>query len=312
MRNNTGLKCRVFTLLSFRMGLADRHYMREPTSHWRFSATVLLVIVLAVAFIFQQAIPRNFQGEYLALSLYGLKHGFVWQLLSFQFLHANLLHLLFNDFTLWMFGREVEEVLGKPRFLTLYFLSGAIGGLIQALLALVSFNLFGGAVVGASAGIFGVVAAFAMIAPNRVLTMLMFFIIPISMKAQVLLWVEAAAALIGMFLPNLMGLHIAHAAHLGGILTGVAFMKFSLTASDDNWSPFESRRRKRELIKAVSIKIPKWPHGSTESPGEATREEFISREVDPILDKISQHGIQSLTEQERKILEAARNKMAKR
>jgi membrane associated rhomboid family serine protease len=295
------------------MGLADRHYMREPTSHWRLSATVSLVIVLAIAFIFQKAlIPPNFEGTYLALSLGGLKHGFVWQLLSFQFLHANFLHLLFNAFTLWMFGREVEEVLGKTRFLTLYFLSGAVGGLIQALLALVSYNLFGGEVVGASAGIFGIVAAFAMIAPNRMLTMLAFFVIPITMKAQALLWVEVAAAMLGMFLPNLMGLHIAHAAHLGGILTGVAFMKFSLSASDGNWSPFESRRRKRELIKAVSIKIPKWPHGSTGNPGEATQEEFISREVDPILDKISQHGIQSLTERERKILEAARNKMAKR
>lgn len=285
--------------------------MREPTSHWRFSATVSLVIALGAAFILQQAvIPPHVENDYLALSLWGLQHGYVWQVLSFQFLHANFLHLLFNGFTLWMFGREVEEVLGKTRFLTLYFLSGAIGGLIQALLALVSDNLFGGAVVGASAGIFGIVAAFAMIAPNRTLTMLAFFVIPITMKAQVLLWVEAVASLLGMFLPNLMGAHIAHAAHLGGMLAGVAFMKFSLRASGSGWSPFASRRRKQELIKAVSIKIPKWP--SAEGSGETTEKEFISREVDPILDKISQHGIQSLTEQERKILEAARNKMAKR
>ncbi len=291
--------------------MADRQYMREPTNHWRFSATVSLMIVLAVAFVFQKAIiPPHVEGEYLALSLDGLKHGFVWQLLSFQFLHANFLHLFFNGFTLWMFGREVEEVLGKARFLTLYFLSGAIGGLIQALLALVSLNLFGGEVLGASAGIFGVVAAFAMIAPNRTLTMFAFYVIPTNMKAKVLLLVEAAAAVLGMLLPNLFGARVAHAAHLGGILTGIAFMKFSLSASNSNWSPFESRRRKRELIKAVSIKIPKWP--SSEGSGEATREEFISREVDPILDKISQHGIQSLTERERKILEAARNKMAKR
>jgi membrane associated rhomboid family serine protease len=311
MRNNTGLKCPGFTLLSFTMGLADRHYMREPTSHWRFSATVSLVIVLAVAFVFQKTIINpNFEGTYLALSLDGLKRGFVWQVLSFQFLHANLLHLLFNGFTLWMFGREVEEVLGKPRFLTLYFLSGAIGGLVQALLALISDNLFGGTVVGASAGIFGVVAAYAMIAPNRELTMLAFFIIPINIKAKMLLWFSVALAVVGIFLPNLVGPQVAHAAHLGGILTGVVFMKFSLSVPESAWNPFESKRRKRELIKAVSIKIPKWP--AAEGSGDATQEEFISREVDPILDKISQHGIQSLTEQERKILEKARNKMAKR
>jgi len=89
-------------------------------------------------------------------------------------------------------------------------------------------------------------------------------------------------------------------------------MKISLTSRESDWNPFQSKRRKRELIRAVSIKIPKWPHGPAESPGDVSQEEFISREVDPILDKISQHGIQSLTERERKILEAARNKMAKR
>jgi membrane associated rhomboid family serine protease len=287
--------------------------MREPTSHWRFSATVSLVIVLAIAFVFQKAfLSPHVVVDYLALSLDGLKHGYVWQLLSFQFLHANFLHLFFNAFTLWMFGREVEEVLGKPRFLTLYFLSGAIGGLVQALLALVSYNLFGGPVVGASAGIFGVVAAFTMIAPERVLTMLAFLVIPINMKAKMLLLLETAVAVLGIFFPNAIGAHMAHAAHLGGILTGVVFMKLSLTASDSGWSPFESKRQKRELLRAVSIKIPKWPHGPVENPGEATQSEFISREVDPILDKISQHGIQSLTEHERKVLEAARNKMAKR
>jgi membrane associated rhomboid family serine protease len=287
--------------------------MREPTNHWRFSATVSLVIVLAIAFVFQKAIiSPHVEIDYLALSLDGLKRGFIWQLLSFQFLHANFLHLFFNGFTLWMFGREVEEVLGKPRFLTLYFLSGALGGLVQALLALISYRLFGGPVVGASAGIFGVVAAFTMIAPNRMLTMFAFFVIPINMKAKILLWLETAVAVLGIFFPDLIGSHLAHAAHLGGILTGVVFMKLSLTASDGGWGPFESRRRKRELLRSVSIKIPKWPRGSPENPGEATREEFISREVDPILDKISQHGIQSLTEHERKILEAARNKMAKK
>jgi len=287
--------------------------MREPTGRWRFSATVWMVIILVIAFILQQTIPLRIQDRYLALSLEGLKHGYVWQLLSFQFMHATPLHLIFNGFTLWMFGREVEEVLGKSRFLTLYFLSGAIGGLVQALLALISYKLFGGSVVGASAGIFGVVAAFTMIAPNRMLTMLLFFVLPITIRAQILLWLETAAAVLGMFLPNFFGAHIANAAHLGGILTGVAFMKFSLSsASEGDWSPFESKRRKRELIKAVSIKIPKWPHGPTEKTGEVTQEEFISREVDPILDKISQHGIQSLTEHERKVLEAARKKMAKR
>ncbi len=293
------------------MGLADRQYMREPTSHWRFSATVTLVVLLVVAFILQQTVSEDFEAHYLALSLDGIKRGFVWQLLSFQFLHAGLMHLILNGFTLWMFGREVEQVLGKARFLTLYFLSGAIGGLFQILLSLISQSLFGGWVVGASAGIFGVVAAFAMLAPDRMLTMLLFFIIPVNLRAIMLVWLSVAISVFGIIFAKKFGDNVAHAAHLGGILTGALFVKFGVS-SPESWNPFESKRRKRELIKAVSIKIPKWPQGQSEGPGELSEEEFISREVDPILDKISQHGIQSLTERERKILEAARNKMAKR
>jgi len=293
------------------MGLADRHYMREPTSHWRFSATVTLVVLLVVAFILQQTVSEDFEAHYLALSLDGIKRGFVWQLLSFQFLHAGPMHLILNGFTLWMFGREVEQVLGKARFLTLYFLSGAIGGLFQILLSLISQSLFGGWVVGASAGIFGVVAAFAMLAPDRMLTMLLFFIIPVNLRAIMLVWLSVAISVFGIIFAKKFGDNVAHAAHLGGILTGALFVKFGVSLPE-SWNPFESKRRKRELIKAVSIKIPKWPQGQSEGPGELSEEEFISREVDPILDKISQHGIQSLTERERKILEAARNKMAKR
>jgi hypothetical protein len=92
----------------------------------------------------------------------------------------------------------------------------------------------------------------------------------------------------------------------------MAFIRYGGELSRNLLGPFESRRRKRELIKAVSIKIPQWPPQKPDSRVDVPEEEFISREVDPILDKISQHGIQSLTERERKILEAARNRMAKR
>jgi hypothetical protein len=78
-----------------------------------------------------------------------------------------------------------------------------------------------------------------------------------------------------------------------------------------NWRPFSLKRRQRTPGRIVSKKnVP--TVFNRENPTDLPEEEFISREVDPILDKISQHGIQSLTERERKILEAARNKMAKR
>jgi len=284
--------------------------MREPTSDWRFSATVTLIILLVVAFLLQQTISPNFVAKYLALNLEGLKRGFVWQLITFQFLHGGILHLLFNCIALFSFGRMVEATIDKARFLALYFLSGIVGGLFQVLLAWISPAYFGGSVVGASAGVFGVVAAFATLAPEQVITMLLFFVIPVNMRAKMLLYGSLALAVLGIVFSQQLGAGVAHGAHLGGILMGAAFIKYSGRLPERLWNPFERQRRKRELVKAVSIKIPKWP--AAEGPGELTEAEFISREVDPILDKISQHGIQSLTERERKILEAAKNRMAKR
>lgn len=293
--------------------LEDRDYMRQSYGRFRWSVTLTLVVVLVVAFITQRyVLPNSVDWNDLALSLDGIKKGHVWQLLTFQFMHAGWLHLLFNAWTLYMFGREVEWTLGKAKFLALYFSSGIIGGLFQLLAAFVWPNYFGGGVLGASAGIFGVVAAFAMLFPEQMLTMLLFFVIPINMKAKVLLFISLGVTALGIAFPGSFGPNVAHAAHLGGILTGMAFIRLGGELRRTFWEPFASRKRKRDLIKAVSIKIPQWPRTKSENPTDLPEEEFISREVDPILDKISQHGIQSLTERERKILEAARNKMAKR
>ncbi len=292
--------------------LEDRDYMRQSGGYLRWSATLVLVIVLVVTYLVQRYFLPGSIYEELVLSLDGIKSGHVWQLLTFQFLHAGWLHLFFNCWTLYMFGREVESALGKVRFLVLYFLSGIMGGLLQVFVEMVWPHYFVGGVVGASAGIFGVVAAFAMLAPNEVLTMLIFFILPVNVKAKWLLYISLAMTGLGIAFPVQFGGNIAHAAHLGGILTGMAFIRFGGEFARNFLEPFESRRRKRELMKAVSIKMPQWPRQKSEPPAEVPEEEFISREVDPILDKISQHGIQSLTERERKILEAARNRMAKR
>jgi len=64
-----------------------------------------------------------------------LSHGYVWQLLTFQFMHGNFLHLLLNCWAIFMFGREVEQALGRKSFLTLYLSSGVIGGLCKWLSA---------------------------------------------------------------------------------------------------------------------------------------------------------------------------------
>jgi hypothetical protein len=240
-------------------------------------------------------------------------------------MHVGWIHLLLNCWAIYVFGRELEWVLGKARFLSLYFSSGVAGGLLQMLGSWLWPSHLGGAVVGASAGGFGLVAAFTALDPERQLTMLLYFILPVRMRARTLLLLCLALTGFGIAFPHsFFGGGIAHAAHLGGMIAGVSWVKLGwhrdyvrlpwegLLARWHQWRSSQTGGRRRELVKAASVKIPRWPGTLPDKPADLPSEEFISREVDPILDKISAHGIQSLTERERRILEAARNKMAKR
>jgi len=286
------------------------------SSRWQSqrSATVTILIINVVVFIAHHALEyyNLFDvSRWFALSLSGLSNGFVWQLLSFQFLHANLLHILFNSWGIYVFGRAIEEALGQRKFLTLYFTSGAIGGLLHVIGTWALPDHFGGygaAVVGASAGLFGLLAAFGMLFPHERLTMLLFLILPVSITGRVLMIISGLIAFVGILIPTQGG--VAEGAHLGGLLAGMAYIhwfrnsEFSFDAP--GWLSKFKRSRQPKLQRSGPLQ---------KKPGNEFEEftpDFISKEVDPILDKISEHGIQSLTERERRILEAARARMAKR
>lgn len=271
---------------------------------------IVNVAVFVLEFLVHSSWPRFPLNEYFALSLYGLKHGFVWQLITYQFLHANWLHLLLNGLAIFMFGREVEATLGRKKFIVLYFASGIIGGLLQVLgVILFPSHFHDGPVVGASAAAFGLVAAFATLYPDRMLTLLLFFIIPINMPAKALLLISTLVAIYGVAVARD---NVAHAAHLGGILTGLIFIRYAMYWNFAwPWKRRTTRRLERETVKVSAGKYSLW--NRVEKPTEDySTTEFISREVDPILEKISAHGIHSLTERERQILDAARKKMVKR
>lgn len=302
--------------------LEDRYYMRQSQFDSRRSATMLLLIANAVAFLLEclrYNYPPAFRdGDLLALSWAGLKHGYVWQLVTFQFLHAGLLHLLVNCWVIYVFGRELEIALGARRFLILYFSSGIIGGLLQACAggleqvfpASLWVRSFAGPTVGASAGGFGLVAAFAMLFPERVLTLLLFFIIPVNMRAKFLLLFEALLTLFGIAFPYGA---MANVAHLGGMVTGLVFVRYAMHW-EWHWPNWRRKRGTvpRRLVKVGSANAARWGRAKADAEADMPAEDFLSREVDPILDKISAQGIQSLTERERRILEAARERMGKR
>ena len=105
---------------------------------------------------------------------------------------------------------------------------------------------------------------------------------------------------------------VAHAAHLGGLVAGIFYVRFAVLR---RWPAPDRRPRRpapREFVNVTALKAESWNTPVSQSAEELSDAEFVSREVDPILDKISAHGIQSLTDRERKILDAARKKMEKR
>jgi membrane associated rhomboid family serine protease len=287
--------------------LEDRDYMRQPEYHTsRVSFTVVLLIVNAVVFAVECIAygypPLIRDGNLFALSLDGLRHGYVWQLLTFQFMHGGLIHIIFNSLAIFFFGRPVETVLGSKRFIGLYFVSGTIGGLVQMLFAL-AIPSFDVPVVGASAGAMGLVAAFAVINWTERFTLLFYFI-PITMNGKTLLWASIGLAVLGMLNVNS---HIANAAHLGGIIAGFFYARQILHGNWPQWKLFRRRERPREVV-ATRTKENKFWRSAPEEEDVST-DQFLQNEVDPILEKISAHGIKSLTAREREILEAARKKM---
>jgi membrane associated rhomboid family serine protease len=305
--------------------LEDRDYMRQPeyrgTARW--SATTVLLAVFAAVFVAEIAvspmprllIPDNkFCYDYFALSLDGLRHGYVWQLLTYQFMHASVWHILGNSLAIYFFGRELEILLGWKKYLTLFFVSGVVGGIFQILTTVFWSQLFGdGPVVGASAGGFGLIAAFAMIYPDRELMLLLFFVIPLRMRAKTLLVFSAVLAVAGVvFSESIFGGNVANAAHIGGMLTGIFYVRKVIQGNWFQWKFPARRARPREFAATPVGKGKFWRAAARPSDEEISTDQFLQKEVDPILDKISAHGIQSLTLREREILEKARAKMAKR
>src|SRR6266498_1680184 len=120
--------------------LADRQYMRRDNAPTHWSATIVLLVFNAVVFFLEYSNgdrSKDWVLDYGALSLAGLKRGFIWQFITFQFLHAGLPHLVFNSLGLYFLGRPLEGMLGRRDFLKLYLFSGDLGGVLQALLGFI-------------------------------------------------------------------------------------------------------------------------------------------------------------------------------
>lgn len=223
------------------------------------------------------------QGIYKVLGLYppyGLGSGFLWQFVTYMFVHDlfGVFHLLFNLLILYFFAAEMHRLHGKGGFLALYFGGGALAGLVHCL---VSYS--GGALIGASAGVYAVMVAYAVFAPRQ--RILLFFIIPIE------LWV-AVAILIGIDMAQYLsqpGDGIAHLAHLVGAAWGYSFARWG--------NPLRSLQVKAQAYLGAK---------------QQQRERALDDNVDGILDKIHKQGMSALTEHEKQVLKKASKRYQKR
>ena len=176
----------------------------------------LLLANIAIYFL-DQLLGRQLT-VWFALWPIGSGEFWPWQIVSYSFLHGDFNHLLFNMLGLWMFGSELEQVWGQKRFVQFYAASVVAAALTQLL---VNALLGSGApTIGASGGLFGLLLAFAMIFPDRII--LLFFVIP--MKAKYLVALYGAIELYqGVYVMNS---GVAHFAHLGGMLGGLLTIRY--------------------------------------------------------------------------------------
>lgn len=182
-----------------------------------------LIIVTAAVFVVTYLPLRLFGWQtpfiYLGLQPYAVVHRlYLWQLVTYLFLHGGFFHILFNMFALWMFGPDLEQMWGESEFLKFYLICGIGAGVFDVALN----TLFGSPnslTIGASGAIYGLLLAFGLLFPNR--PIFIWFVIPIPAK-----WFVVIIGAIEFFSEiSGPGSGIAHLAHLGGMLVAYLYLR---------------------------------------------------------------------------------------
>ncbi|NCG26987.1 MAG: rhomboid family intramembrane serine protease [Verrucomicrobiales bacterium] len=250
-----------------------------------------------------------------------LMEGKLWTLVTYIFVHGDFYHILFNLILIWFVGRILVQLIGNKHFTGVFLLSGIVGALLHILTTSIDAPL-----VGASAGGFGILIATAAIIPNQVFNVLLFFFIPIRCRLKYLaagfVFVEIVFVVIDrvvgqeFYIPMISG--VAHAAHLGGGLAGLIYVRaFNVGGVKVSLGFLKKMRKKAEKKvlkrnfkrkgKVVSAKV------VTEVDGKVFEsDEFTIDIINPLLEKISQNGMSSLTSEEQRILEKYSKEISER
>jgi len=261
-----------------------------------FPPGVKLVLILTVGVYFLDMVTRGSLSQMGSLSVRDLMHLEVWRLFTYMWLHSlgGIDHILWNMFIFVMLGHTLERQLGTKQFLWLYVLSGIVGALFEVWFN-VAMHLEHGPImtrqgpitfldipaVGASAGVAGVLVAFAVLNPRAIF--LLFFILPIQARWLALAYVliETRHILIALGYGWTDG--VAHAAHFGGMVLGFVWIKWGYRI----WAAL-GRRRSRQRDAGAFFRR------------DVDRDRA---ELDRILKKIHEEGVGSLTTREKMFLQ---------
>lgn len=239
-----------------------------------------LLITNVVVFLFQM-ISFGWIETRLGLNPYFFWSEFkIWQIITYMFLHGSFFHILMNMLTLWMFGKELEYSWGTKEFLKYYFLCGIGGGLLNVLVS--PFSVL--PIIGASGAIYGILVAYAILYPESIIYL--YGLIPMQSRYFVLLLgvLEFFASFQGSSSP------IARFAHLGGMLTGYLYLK-----------SYEFRSFSVHLLNRFLDTIVIRKKTAPENFKKIQLAD-LDQEVDRILQKVLVQGVESLTEEEVRIM----------
>jgi membrane associated rhomboid family serine protease len=208
------------------MGMADREYRRgeRDTGHSQrvTPVTKWLLIINAVVFL-ADVMSGNLLGYYGTFAVRtAIFSGFIWEFITFQFLHGSVGHILFNSIALYFFGPFMERWWGGRKFLAFYLISGIGGALLYSILGLMGIIELGGGIVGASAGIFGILIGTAVIAPNARISLLF---PPIELSMRTFALAILGIAVFSIVVP-IFGNEGGEAGHLGGAIFGFILIKY--------------------------------------------------------------------------------------
>ena len=287
---------------------------------------LLIINVIAFLAYYVLSLQHIDLNNLLGLHFFLASDFHLYQLVTYMFMHANLQHIFFNMFALWMFGCVIENVWGPKKFLFYYISCGVGAGLIQELTQLGSlyvlmnqsgydislmqlFSLSAAdaqalnawTTVGASGAIYAILLAFGMLFPEE---RLFIFPLPVPIKAK---WLITAYIVIELFAAmSTTGDNVAHFAHLGGMLFG--FLMIRYWRKKEGYSGFGTGNSPVDKFKKYWEKHSKKSVDDYEKTRKETDWEYNARkkeeqdEVDRILDKIRKSGYDSLTKEEKRRL----------